>query len=114
MALPLAALQRGEASRQLQAHTSWVQALAISPDGRTVAHAIAAMLVRKALRGNIAACRIILDRTEGKVRDRAAVTVAIRPEKLRVQATPEGAGGESGTALPAKVAARSYLAEHAS
>jgi iron(III) transport system ATP-binding protein len=43
-----------------------------------------------------------------RVRDRAAVTVAIRPEKLRVQASPPG-GGESCTALPAKVATRSYL-----
>jgi iron(III) transport system ATP-binding protein len=44
-----------------------------------------------------------------RVRDRAGVTVAIRPEKLRVQATPEATRGESGTALPAKVAVRSYL-----
>ena len=43
------------------------------------------------------------------LRERATVTVAIRPEKLRIQATPEPAGDGRGTVLPARVATRSYL-----
>jgi iron(III) transport system ATP-binding protein len=37
------------------------------------------------------------------------VVVALRPERLRIMATPEQVPGESGTLLPAKVVSKSYL-----